>query len=482
MIRVMNVMKIKLTLLASVVLSILLIKSHAQKSDYHNTLLVINKYDWTIKLDFAKSRLEATCRVEVENKSSTKVKSLPFLLYRLLKVNNVSSNGLPISFEQNILSFEDQERLQSNFLTVELNKPLLPGQSITLEIIYEGTLHGYTEVGWNYVRDRIDPDFTVLRPDCMAYPELGYPSNKINKQFPKPNFDYRVKVTIPDSLVAVNGGTLVATNSANDQTTYEFQNLRKAWRMDILISKYASLASHGLSVCYFEKDSLGAKKVLQVLQKVTSLYTNWWGPSGNFSGFSIIEIPDGHGSQADVTSILQTASAFNDSTEIHQVYHEISHLWNVDLKAPSPRWEEGLATFIEYLTIEKLEHREYLDYVTNWFLQVVKREVAADQRLSTIPMIDFGKQGMTDYSYSLGMIAFRILYEILGEEVFNQALKTFYQQYSNKEATTEDFARITKLTSGRDMSAFFNDWFFTTTYIKLLERHSTFDELVMMYK
>lgn len=475
----MNAVKMHVTIVFFLILTI---AGSAQKKEEYNTLLAINKYDWAVNLDFENSRLQSTCSVEITNNSDTKVKQLPFILYRLLTVRSVKSKGIPLTFNQRVESFEDQEKLQSNFITVELNRPLPPGQSITLEIIYEGTLQGYTEVGWNYVRDRIDRDFTILRPDCMAYPELGYPSNKINKQFPKANFDYRVKVTIPDSLVAVNGGTLIATNSANDQTTYEFQNSRKAWRMDILISKYASLASNRLRVCYFERDSLGARKVLQVLQKVTSLYTNWWGPNSNFTGFSIIEIPDGYGSQADVTSILQTASAFNDSTEIHQVYHEISHLWNVDLKAPSPRWEEGLATFIEYLTIEKLEHREYLDYVTNWFLQVVKREVAADQRLSIIPMVDFGKLEMTDYSYSLGMIAFRILYEILGEEVFNQALKTFYQQYSNKEATTEDFASITNLTSGRDMSAFFNDWFFTTTYIKLLERHSTFDELVMTYK
>ncbi|MDZ7650347.1 MAG: M1 family aminopeptidase [Cytophagales bacterium] len=127
--------------------------------------------------------------------------------------------------------------------------------------------------------------------------------------------------------------------------------------------------------------------------------------------------------------------------------------------------EEGLATFIEYLTVEKLNHREYLNYVTNWFLQVANREVAGDKRLKTVPMVDFGKQEMTDYSYSIGMIAFRILYEILGEEKFNHSLRTFYQEYAGKEATTEDFVRVTKRVSGKDMSAFFNDWFFTTGYI-----------------
>ncbi len=475
-------MKSKIVWLVLVVVSVVTFEATGQEKDNYNTLLVINQYDWTVKLDFENSLLVATCNVEVTNNSNVKVKKLPFVLYRLLTVREVKSNGIPLSFVQGIRSFEDQVRLQSNFITIELKKHLNPKQSITIEIQYDGTLHGYTEVGWNYVRDRIDPVFTILRPDCMAYPELGYPSNKVNRQFPKPNFDYRARVTIPDSLVAVNGGTLVAANSANGQTTFEFENIKKAWRMDIAISKYGELSDHGLAVYYFINDSLGAEKLLQTLQKTTRLYTNWWGPLNNFSGFSILEIPDGYGSQADVTSILQTASAFKDSAEMHQVYHEISHLWNVDLKAPSPRWEEGLATFIEYLTIEKLQQREYVDYVTDWYLQVLRREVSGDKRLRTVPMLDFGSQGMTDYSYSLGMIAFRILYEILGEEIFNQSIKAFYQEYFNEEATTEDFVRITIEASGKDLSAFFNDWFFTTGYIMHLERRSTFDELVLLYK
>ncbi len=469
-------------LIASVAFSILTMAAIAQQKDDYNTLLVINEYEWTVRLDFDNKLVKATCKVEVMNNANRSVKKLPFVLYRLLTVREVKSGGISLSFTQNIKSFEDQVRLQSNFIPVELNKPLQPNKSMTLELEYDGTLYGYTEVGWNYVKDKIDPNFTILRPDCMAYPELGYPSNKINKQFPKANFNYRVSITIPDSLIAVNGGSLVSANSVNGQTTFEFKNMERAWRMDIAIGKYGRLTDNGLTVYYFKQDSLGAKRVLAALQKTIRLYTNWWGPLNNFKGFSIIEIPDGFGSQADVTSILQSASAFKDSTEIHQAYHEISHLWNVDLKAPSPRWEEGLATFIEYLTIEKLEHREYLNYVTDWFLQVVRREVANDMRLKTVPMVDFGKHGMTDYSYSLGMIAFRILYQTLGDEKFNHSLRAFYKEYSGKEATTEDFIRITKRVSGKDMSAFFNDWFFTTGYIAHLERQSTFEEMVMIYR
>lgn len=453
-----------------------------QPKDDYNTLLVVSRYDWAVRLDFGARLMEAKCLIEVKNTGHESVRKLPFVLYRLLTVRAVRSGDNRLSFKQRIESFDDHARLQSNFITIELKRPLQPNQSITLEIEYDGTLHGYTEAGWNYVKDRIDPEFTILRPDCMAYPEMGYPSNRINKMFPKGSFDYRIRITIPDSLVAVNGGVFVSANSMNGQTTFEFKNVEKAWRMDIVVAKYGKVTTNGLTVYYFKQDSTGAEKVLEALQKTIGLYTDWWGPLNNFNGFSLIEIPDGFGSQADVTSILQSESAFKDSTQIHQAYHEISHLWNVDLIAPSPRWEEGLATFIEYLTIEKLENRDYLNYVTDWFLQVVRREVREDTRLSNVPMIDFGKHGMTDYSYSVGMIAFRILFEIVGEEKFNQSLMTFYQANFDKEATTEDFFQIASRITGRDLSAFFGDWFFTTNYTRHLEKRSTFRDLVMVYK
>ncbi len=447
------------------------------------TGLAITNYDWKISIDYNKEMLFASCEIEVKNESESKIIQLPFILYRLLKVTSVKTSGtLPLSFTQDIKPFEDNNLLQVNFIRVTLKKPLLPKQSTKLVIDYEGTLHGYEEVGWLYVKDKIDPEFTILRPDCKAYPELGYPSNRINEQFPKGNFNYHISVTLPDFLVVVNGGFLKEKRSERGVSSYQFTNIKKAWRMDICISKYGVLSKNGLSVYYFNKDSLGAQTVLRYAQKVIELYTKWWGPLAEFKSFTIIEIPQGFGSQADVTSILQSSSAFNDSTEMRQLYHELSHLWNVDLVEPSPRWEEGLATFIEYLTIERLENRAYLDYVSDWYMGVLKREVKSNEALRTIPLIDFGKKGMTDYSYSLGMITFRLFYEIVGEEKFNEIIRKWYTQHNSVIPTTNDFMELSRQASEVDLSEFFNDWFITSNYVDLLEKNYSFQELVRVYK
>lgn len=447
-----------------------------------NTSLIITKYDWNITVDYSKPRIYSTCEIEIKNLSDKKVSTLPFVLYRLLKVTSVTDENDSLPFSQKIQSFEDQEKLQSNFISVKLKKALHPTQSTKIKIAYEGILYGYTEVGWNYVQDKLDPEFTILRPDCMAYPELGYPSNEINKKFPRGNFDYRINVSIPDSLVAVNGGLLISRKTLNGISNYQFRNIKKAWRMDIAISEYQKLSDNGLTVYYLKGDSVGAKMVLHFMQRTFKLYSQWWGTLEEFEGFSVIEIRNGFGSQADVTSILQTSSVFNDSTEMHQLYHEISHVWNVDLKEPSPRWEEGLATFIEYLTIEKLENRKYLDYVTNWYLNIIRREIAEVSDLKEIPLVNFGKYNMTDYSYSLGMISFRLLYEIVGEEKFNKINSEFYRAYNHTTATTEDFAKVADQVSAKDLSKFFHDWFFTTTYVQHLKNKSTIIELVEIYK
>ena len=114
-------------------------------------------------------------------------------------------------------------------------------------------------------------------------------------------------------------------------------------------------------VVYFPEDSIGAAGVMNAIKNTMRLYTDWFGPLKEEAGLTVIEIPDGWGSQADVTAIIQTAPAFKDPSGYSRVYHELSHLWNViPTDQPSPRWNEGLASFLAYLTAEELDGRTVL--------------------------------------------------------------------------------------------------------------------------
>ncbi len=123
--------------------------------------------------------------------------------------------------------------------------------------------------------------------------------------------------------------------------------------MDISIAPYELTEREGLTVFHFAEDRSSAERIAREFLRAVNQYTEWFGPMHDFRGLTIIEVPTGYGSQADAATILLQASGFEDPDNPTQLYHEASHLWNVELaERPSPRWDEGLATFHEVLLVD----------------------------------------------------------------------------------------------------------------------------------
>src|SRR5438874_11267953 len=55
-------------------------------------------------------------------------------------------------------------------------------------------------------------------------------------------------------------------------------------------------------------------------------------------------------------------------------------------------------------------------------------------------------------------MVFRMLRETLGKEKFNELLRKFLDQFRNKNASIDDFERITTQVAGRNMRYFFAQW------------------------
>lgn len=465
--------------------SVVLLPVSAQPYADKDLLLKAVHYQLDIQIDYADRRLKSTCELTVQNSSSAKTQIIPLLLYRLMKVSSIKDEkGNRMSYTQRIVSFEDWEKYQVNYIEVIPARPLLKGDSIKLIIEYDGYLFGYTETGMGYVKDHIDPAFTILRPDCKAYPELGYPSESANRRAGfAPSFNYTVKVHVPDSLVVVNGGALTSKVTKGGYSSYTYQNTKLAGRIDIAIGKYKVIETPLLKIYYLEQDSTGAEIVFKYAKQTLNLYSKWWGELKDRKIFSVIELPAGYGSQADETCILQTADAFNDSTQMRQLYHELSHLWNVKSNDQYyARWNEGLATFAEYLTIEKLENRPYLEKVSDWYLTTVRNKLMSDSSLRVTPLIDFGKAGIESNSYSVGMILFQVLYQVMGEHAFNKCIATYYSRYYVKGATTDEFVATAKHTSTANLPKFFDDWIYSTKYSELIKAQISVNEMSKLYR
>jgi len=181
-------------------------------------------YDLNILVDYENEKIEATCGLTVENRFQHPVSRLPLVLYRLMRVTSVKDEqGRQLDFSQQVVSYEDWDKFQANFVAVNLKSPIQPGARATLKIAYGGYLGGYTETGLSYVRDSINRDFSIIRPDCLAYPQVGVPSWSANRVAGLQAFDYTVRVTVPDSLTVANGGRLIERLAGEQQVTYVYK-------------------------------------------------------------------------------------------------------------------------------------------------------------------------------------------------------------------------------------------------------------------
>jgi hypothetical protein len=290
------------------------------------------------------------------------------------------------------------------------------------------------------------------------------------------------RITVPDSLWVANGGRLRERQVAGGLATFVYQNLKTAWRMDFAIAPYRAIDSGALHVVYFPADSTGARRVLAAAQRCMALYAGWFGPLEGSGSFTVIEIPDGYGSQADVSSITQTAAAFTDPGQRRQLYHEISHLWDVPPTEPfSARLNEGLATFLEYYTADRLDSaatlEPRLEVVRKWLQGIV----ASRAELRTTPLTAYGREGLTDFSYSMGMVLFAVLHDLLGDEGFRRLIRDCHVQHPQCRSLDEFVHRAERL-APQDLTRFFGDWVYSTRWVDAVAASGSMADLTARYR
>ena len=438
--------------------------------------------DLALSVDYEEARLAGTATLAVENTSEEPVLLIPLLLYRLMTVSEVTDEaGGALAFTQDIVTMADWPQYQANHITVILDAPLAPGQRTSVRVGYGGYLAGLTETGMRYVKDRIEREFTIIREDALAFPVLGVPSWEQNRAVARVPFSFRARITVPEDLTVAAGGRLVQRTLANGRTTFDYRNIEPVEFLNIAIAPYQVLEGQDATVFYFPADSVGAKHMLGRLEAARALLGRWFGTIGSHVGITVIEIPEGFGSQASLAGgIIQTREAFNDSTQSRQLYHELSHLWNApDLDVPSPRWNEGLASFLERRMAAELDGWPDMDTFMDDAARTIVTRFDGNPTYQTTPLIDYGKTSLTDLSYRVGMLAFYALNRLIGPDAFNNALRTYLRLYRDSGGTTATLVTVFQQAAPTsDITGFFEDWFYSMTWYERLRSGASLSEVI----
>jgi hypothetical protein len=446
-------------------------------------------YDLDLKFDFEAEKLMAECRLTVVNPSAAPVERIPLILYRLLKVLSVTGDGgKALPFTQRIEACEDWDRLQLNYIEVSPDRPVPAGGSESIVLKYDGYLAGYEDSGMLYVKDHIKRDFTIFREDSLAYPQIGVPRWETNRAAGLPSFDYLLTVTVPEGLVAANGGRLVGAESKDGKTVYSYRNLKPAWRMDVAIAPYkiAQDEETGLRAFHFsgETDDAAASVILGASKGALRLFSSLFFPLKGDRGFTIIEVPEGYGSQNDVTTILLTRNAFLDKTRLTDLYHEIAHFWDTRPLDPAPsRVEsEGIAMLLQYVAKEKLEgDAGAVDRGAEKVRESFRKSCQANPKAAGVPIIDYGKADLTDLAYTKGMLFFYMIYKGAGEKSFLDALGRARAKFVATGAGTKEFLDSLAGFLKPDLSKLYRDWIYGSASSQALLSQTPLPDIVRSY-
>lgn len=437
----------------------------AGAQDAHNVPFRLAGLDLTVDVDYDRQWLDGRAILTVENWADGPAAEVPILVGRLMRVEAVEGpDGGALRVRQEITVFQDWTLRQVNAARVSLPAPVPPGDSVRLTVHYSGHLVGATETGMLYVRDHIDPAFTVLRSEAYAFPQVGTPSLAAVRSVPSRSFDFVARVTVPDTLVVATGGETIDRVAAQGRATYLVRSRRPVPFLNLTVAPYTIFEHGGVRVYVLPADTAHGQELLATIDRALAWFRARFGELTRAPEFSLMEIPDGWGSQADLDAgIMMEASALREVESRPRLYHEISHFWNApDAEAPSPRWNEGLAVYLQDRVAADLDGAD-LAAARGARARSLCHRAAQDAAVRTTPLADYGARRMTDWSYSVGALLFVVLDGVMGTESLDTAYRAVYQGAKDRTISLEELEATLTRADPR-ARAVFEDWVHTTRW------------------
>jgi hypothetical protein len=448
---------------------------------------VVTHYRLDLKFHLTQQRVSVIASLSVKNTTEKSIARLPFLLYRLLTVEQVADrNGLPLTFTQDVVPMTDEPSLQVNAVVVNLPSPLRPHDSTEVTLRYNGFVFGYPEV-MAYVKDRIDEKYSLLRPDAYAYPLLAEPTFSSSLAAMDTKFTYDVRAGAPAGYRVACGGEFVENRNTADTTTFVFRSRIPTWRIDVAVARFSVLAlpDDSLIVYHLPSDSAGARQVLASASGVVRLYTDLFGKPRSYRGYTIIEIPDGWGSQASDYYFLQTAAAFQDSSRVPEVYHEVGHSWNAAASPEVQRcryFDEAFASYFEALAIRAFRgeaaFEEDMEHARGTFARWAER----DRQAFETPIAGYGVKELGRHSYTKGAWSLYVLHRLVGETDFRFIIRNMLTQFAGRTINFGEFQELCEHVSQHDLSRFFREWIYGAESSRLLVDKVPIQVIVRRYE
>lgn len=364
-------------------------------------------------------------------------------------------------------------RHDNNVLLVKLPTPSQVNRRVKFTVFYRGIPAAALKIANNRFNERTF--FSDNWPDKGRnwLPTVDHPSDKATCEF---------IVTAPSHYQVVSNGLLLEETDLpdNKRLTHWKQSVPIAsWLYVLGAARFAVRYEEpfdGKSIqtwVYHQDRDKGFYDFDDTTRKALEFYSDKVGPF-SYEKLANIQSNSVSGGMEAASAILYSENSVVGDRNVrwrNVVIHEIAHQWfgnAVTEKDWDEVWlSEGFATYFTLLFIEHQYGRdEFLaglrsskSSVDAFYLKNPKYRIIHDN-LKNMDDVT------TSQIYQKGSWTLHMLRGVVGTENFWKGIRAYYRKYRDSHATVADFRRVMEETSGKDLSAFFDQWLYKPGTLK----------------
>jgi tetratricopeptide (TPR) repeat protein len=403
---------------------------------------------------------QITARAKVTFTALEDLDSVSFELHNALRVTKVvDANNKPLQAER---------IAQNSTVRVELPATLPKDASTSLTFEYSGELDSADESPVQGLKlANIDDDTSYLLYAGRWFPVNGYGINR---------FTSTINITVPAHMLVIGSGTETESDtpakkgasSGGLTKTFNFVSEKPGFPGTIVAGIFQEYKTDeaGVNLHVFFKpahQSLASEYADAAIKEFT-YYVTLYGPAPSTT-LRVVELPDDTVPMTWATDVAAIASrAVTPKVNYRLLANSIAHQWWGVSVSPASRTDwwlcDGFARYSEALYIEQAAGPAALE-------EAVKDMSVGALSYDTVPLGSAAKLDMFSPEFQSletdkGAMILHMLRWVMGDQKFNQTMRTFATNFAGKSATAADFQALAEQIYGDQLRWFFTQWLDST--------------------
>jgi aminopeptidase N len=416
--------------------------------------------DYKIDAELNPHAHQITARAKVTFTALEDLNSVSFELHNALRVTKVvDSNNKPLQAER---------IAQNSTVRVELPATLPKDASTSLTFEYTGELDSADESPVQGLKlANIDDDTSYLLYAGRWFPVNGYGINR---------FTSTINVTVPAHMLVIGSGTETESNTPAKKgasvgaltKTFNFVCDKPSFPGTIVAGIFEEYKTDeaGVNLHVFFKPSHQslASEYADAAIKEFTYYVTLYGPAPSTT-LRVVELPDDTVPMTWATDVAAIASrTVTPKVNYRLLANSIAHQWWGVSVSPASRTDwwlsDGFARYSEALYIEQAAGPAALE-------EAVKDMSVGALSYDTVPLGSAAKLDMFSPEFQSletdkGAMILHMLRWVMGDQKFNQLMRTFATNFAGKSATAADFQALAEQIYGDQLRWFFTQWLDST--------------------